>query len=65
MKYALVTGGSRGIGKAICIELAKDGFYVLINYRSNTTEAQNTLMKLQKMVVRVNYFHLTFPMGKR
>ncbi len=43
MKYALVTGGSRGIGKAICIELAKEGFYVLINYRSNTTEAQNTL----------------------
>lgn len=43
MKYALVTGGSRGIGKAICIELAKEGFYVLINYRSNTIEAQNTL----------------------
>ncbi|MBK6281621.1 MAG: 3-oxoacyl-ACP reductase FabG [Draconibacterium sp.] len=46
MKYALITGGSRGIGKAICIELAKDGFYVLINYRSNTTEAQNTLNEI-------------------
>lgn len=43
MKYALVTGGSRGIGKAISIELAKDNYYVLINYRSNTEEAQNTL----------------------
>lgn len=43
MKYALVTGGSRGIGKAICIELASNGFYVLINYRLNTQEAKNTL----------------------
>lgn len=46
MKYALVTGGSRGIGKAICKELANDGFYVLINYRSNTIEAQNTLNEI-------------------
>lgn len=43
MKYALVTGGSRGIGKAVAIKLAGDGFYVLINYRSNTAEAELTL----------------------
>lgn len=43
MKFALVTGGSRGIGKAICTKLAQDGFYVLINYRSNKEEAENTL----------------------
>ena len=36
MKFALVTGGSRGIGKAICIQLAKDTKYnILINYNSN------------------------------
>ena len=46
MKYALVTGGSRGIGKAICKELAIDGFYVLINYHSNLQEAQNTLNEI-------------------
>lgn len=46
MKYALVTGGSRGIGKAICIELAANGFCVLINYRSNTQEAENTLNEI-------------------
>jgi len=46
MKCALITGGSRGIGKAICKELAADGFYVLINYRSNTAEAQNTLTQI-------------------
>lgn len=43
MSIALVTGASRGIGKAIAIQLAKDGFYVLINYRSNEVEAKNTL----------------------
>lgn len=43
MKYALVTGGSRGIGKAICIKLAEMGYHVLINYKSNTEQAQNTL----------------------
>jgi len=43
MKCALVTGGSRGIGKAICVKLAEEGFLILINYKSNETEAKNTL----------------------
>lgn len=43
MKYALVTGGSRGIGRAICTRLAEDGHYVLINYTSKQDEAENTL----------------------
>ena len=43
MMYALVTGGSRGIGKAISIKLGEDGYYVLINYKSNKVEAQKTL----------------------
>jgi 3-oxoacyl-[acyl-carrier protein] reductase len=43
MKYALVTGGSRGIGRAICIKMASMGYYVLINYKSNTAEANKTL----------------------
>src|ERR1700744_3883972 len=43
MKCALVTGGSRGIGKAICIRLATMGYYVLVNFKSNITEAENTL----------------------
>lgn len=44
MKCALVTGGSRGIGRAICLQLAQDhGYHILINYTSNTEEAQKTL----------------------
>jgi 3-oxoacyl-[acyl-carrier protein] reductase len=43
MKFALVTGGSRGIGRAICIEMAGMGYNVLINYKSNEEEAKNTL----------------------
>jgi len=43
MGYALVTGGSRGIGRAICIKLASMGFHVLINYNSNLKEALQTL----------------------
>jgi len=48
MKFALVTGGSRGIGKAICFEIAKQGYHVLINYRSNTEEAENTLNQIKE-----------------
>lgn len=43
MKIALVTGGSRGIGRAICLKLASMGYYVLVNYLSNQQEADKTL----------------------
>jgi 3-oxoacyl-[acyl-carrier protein] reductase len=43
MKCALVTGGSRGIGKAICIKLGSLGYHVLVNFRSNLAEAEQTL----------------------
>jgi len=42
MKFALVTGGSRGIGRAVCISLAEKGYHILINYRSNEAEALHT-----------------------
>lgn len=42
-KIALITGGSRGIGKAIVLQLALEGYYVLINFHSNNSAAENTL----------------------
>lgn len=48
MKIALVTGGSRGIGRAISSRLASDGFFVLINYRSNEAEALKTLESIKE-----------------
>ncbi|MBX2908385.1 MAG: 3-oxoacyl-ACP reductase FabG [Chitinophagales bacterium] len=42
MKNALVTGGSRGIGRAVCIKLAASGNHIIINYRSNDAEAEKT-----------------------
>lgn len=47
MKCALVTGGSRGIGSAICQKLAIDtDYHILINYQSNKDAAEETLKKV-------------------
>ena len=48
MIYALVTGGSRGIGRAVCLEIANMGFPVLVNYRSNDEAALETLKEIEK-----------------
>lgn len=44
---ALVTGGSRGIGRAICRELAEAGYYVIINYQSDDDAAAVTLQMIE------------------
>lgn len=46
MKCALVTGGSRGIGRAISVKLATMGYHILVNYKSNTSEAKITLAQI-------------------
>ncbi len=48
MKYALITGASRGLGKAIALRLAQDGFAVIINYQSNKDAAEDTLKQVQE-----------------
>jgi 3-oxoacyl-[acyl-carrier protein] reductase len=42
VKYALVTGGSRGIGRAVCLKLAEQGYNILVNYKSNEEQAVKT-----------------------
>ena len=46
-KVAIVTGGSRGIGRAISLELAKKGYYLIVNYKSNTQSAADTLKMIR------------------
>ena len=50
-KTAVVTGGSRGIGKAICLELARQGANVVFSYAGNTAAAEETLAALKELGV--------------
>ncbi len=48
MTNALVTGGSRGIGRAIALRLSEMGYFILINYHSNKEAAENTLKLIRE-----------------
>ena len=50
-KYALVTGGGKGIGAAICRQLAKQGYNVIINYRSSKTAAEQLQKEIEDLGV--------------
>ncbi len=48
-KIALVTGGTRGIGKAIAIELIKEGATVILNYSKDDLSAEETLKEIEAL----------------
>jgi len=48
-KVAIVTGASKGIGRAISIELAKVGYYIVINYKSDDAAASETLNMIKNI----------------
>lgn len=52
-KVALITGGSRGIGKSIAKRLAEQGYHLAINYLRNRTAAQETARELEALGVQV------------
>lgn len=47
-KTAIVTGGSRGIGRAISVELARHHYFVIVNYKSNQQAADETLEMIRR-----------------
>ena len=51
-KYALVTGGSRGIGRAVCLQLAEMGYPIVINYASNKEAALETQRLVEQKGVK-------------
>lgn len=55
-KTAIVTGGSRGIGQAICIRLAKDGFNIAFNYNSNKASSEETVRLCEEFGVKVKAY---------
>ncbi len=63
MKCALITGGSRGIGSAICQKIAQEGnYHILINYQGNQEAAEATLAKVKELgatgeIIKFNVAH--------
>lgn len=57
-KIALVTGGSRGLGKDMAISIAKKGIDVILTYRSNEADAKNTVAEIEKLGQKATALHL-------
>ncbi|MGL4876395.1 MAG: 3-oxoacyl-[acyl-carrier-protein] reductase [Clostridium sp.] len=55
-KNAIVTGGARGIGKAVALKIASLGVNVLINYRSNDIEANEVKKEIEALGVKAEIF---------
>ena len=55
-KTAVVTGGSRGIGKAICLKFAENGADIAFLYAGNTVKAEETVKELEGLGVKAKAY---------
>lgn len=51
-KYAFITGGSRGIGRAVALKMAKDNYSILLNYKSNHSAAEEVKSEIEALGVK-------------
>ncbi|GAF03354.1 SDR family NAD(P)-dependent oxidoreductase [Saccharicrinis fermentans] len=49
IKIALVTGGSRGLGKNMALELAKKGIHIVLTYNSNEEKAKEVIESIERI----------------
>ena len=63
-KVAIVTGGSRGIGSSIALELAKNGVKIVINYNSNSEAADKMVAEINELGGKHMLYKLMFQAAK-
>ena len=64
-KIAVITGGSRGLGKHMAIHLAKQGRDIIFTYRNNQQEAQSTPTELTALGIQAHSLQLDLSQKRR